>query len=346
MSPATTAVLTPLVERVLAGAVLSRDEAHYALGRLTDANVPDAQKAAFLTALRTRPEEPGELAGLAAGMLAAARGPLPRRPGIVVDTCGTGGDGSGSFNLSTATALLVAALGIPVAKHGNRAVSSRTGSADLVEALGLAFADDPEAAARDLEERGFAFLFAPAFHPAAAGVAPVRRSLGMRTVFNVLGPLANPARPTHQLVGAFSPDAARAMAGALAQLGVERAFCVHGEPGWDEATPVGPFLRVEVRDGEVREATFDPRDYGLERCRPDDLAGGDADGNAALLRGLFDGTRSPLRDALVLNAALVLQLVGREHDPRAAARAAAAALDDGRARTFLEHARRGEGAGR
>ncbi len=328
--------LRSLLERILERADLDEREAERALLALASGAVPPAQQAAFLVALRAKGETADELVGFARGMLALARGPV-RRPGpLLVDTCGTGGDGSGSFNLSTAAALLVAALGIPVAKHGNRSISSRCGSADLVEALGIPFPEGPAQAGEALAAHGFAFLFAPSFHPGAAAVAPVRRELGLRTVFNLLGPLVNPARPTHQLVGAFSAPAARSLALALARLGLARAFVVHGAGGFDEPTPVGPFLLCDATDGRVEERELDPRDFGFERCRTDDLAGGDARANAARLRALFAGECGPLRDAVCLAAALVLLLVGRAADPRAAARAAAAALDDGRARALLE----------
>ncbi len=327
--------LRPLLERVLSGADLDERAAEEALVSLTTAGSPPVLQAALLIALRAKGESAGELVGLARGMLALARGPIERQAPLV-DTCGTGGDKSGSFNLSTAAALLVASLGIPVAKHGNRSVSSRCGSADLLEELGVSFPADPRDASAALAASGFVFLFAPHFHPAAAALAPVRRELGVRTVFNLLGPLVNPARPSHQLVGACTAGAARTLALALARLSPGRAFVVHGSGGFDEATPAGPFLLCEVTPGDVQEHSLDPRDFGLRPCLAADLAGGDARANASRLRALFAGEQGPVRDAVCLNAALVLLLVGRERDPRAAVRAAAAALDDGRARALLE----------
>ena len=348
MTPVTTAArasgaaeeLRLLLERVLAGEELGPAAAEQALAALTDASTPPVLAGAFLTALRARGEGAGELVGFARGLLARAAGPVPRAPGLLLDTCGTGGDGRGSVNLSSATALLVAALGVPVAKHGNRAVSSRCGSADVLEALGVPFALAPEPAAQALARDGFAFLFAPAFHPCLARLAPVRRELGTRTIFNLLGPLVNPARPSHQLVGAPSPAAARLLAAALSELGVERAFVVHGD-GFDEATPCGPFTLVEAAPTGVEERTLDALDFGLERCAPADLAGGDAGENARALERVLAGERGPVRDATCLNAALVLLLVGRAHEPRAAARQAAAALDDGRAAALLARLRTG-----
>jgi len=328
--------LRELLERVLDGVDLSEEEARQALLALARPGEEDALKAGFLVALRAKCETATELRGLVRGMLELARGPLGSRPAVLADTCGTGGDGSDSFNVSTAAALLTAALGIPVAKHGNRSISSRCGSADLVEALGIGFAKDPADASRRIEELGFAFLFAPNFHPSAAAVAPARRALGIRTVFNVLGPLVNPARPTHQLVGAYEPDAARTMAQALAGLGIERAFCIHGDPGWDEATPAGDFLCLQVEHGEIGEAVLGPADFGLERCRPEELAGGDATENAGLCLGVFAGEKGPIADAVAMNAALVLLLTDRESDPVRALRVAQAALEDGRAKAFLD----------
>jgi anthranilate phosphoribosyltransferase len=337
VSPTGQAVLDlrGLIEQVLEGRDLDESTAERLLCALAAGGLPAAQQAGLLVALRAKGESVAELVGFARGMLALARGPLPRRGSLLVDTCGTGGDGSGSFNLSSAAALLVAALGIPVAKHGNRAVSSRCGSADLMQALGIPFPDDARAAGALLARRGFVFLFAPHFHPAAAALAMLRRELGLRTAFNLLGPLVNPARPSHQLCGAFSPEAARKLAPASSALGVGRAFVVHGAGGLDEATPVGPFLLLEATGAGVREHVLDPRAFGLPPCRPEDLAGGDAAQNAGRLEALLRGERGPLRDALVLNAALVLLLVGRERDARAAARIAGQALDDGRTRALL-----------
>jgi anthranilate phosphoribosyltransferase len=268
-----------------------------------------------------------------------ASGPVASDGRPLVDTCGTGGDGSGSFNLSTACALLLAADGHAVAKHGNRSVSSQCGSADLLDELGIPLSHEPAEASRRLADHGFAFLFAPAFHSSTAAVMPVRRELGTRTVFNVLGPLANPARPAFQLVGAWDAPTARLMAGALAGMGLERAFVVHGDPGWDEATPVGEFLLLDVRDGTVDESTVDPATFGLERCAPDDLAGGDPARNAAIAHEVFGGARGPIRDALVLNAALVYLLTGTESEPTTAAERASAVLDDGRVRDLVQRLR-------
>lgn len=327
--------LRKLVEHLLDGEDLSPEEARLSMYALTDSGENDALKAGFLIALRSKGESADELCGFVRGMLELGQGPLRSRPAALADTCGTGGDGSRSFNISSAAAILVAALGVPVAKHGNRSVSSDCGSADLFEALGVSFATSPDDATKRLEKLGFVFLFAPTFHPATAAVAPVRRALGVRTVFNVLGPLVNPARPSHQLIGAFDPQVARQMARALSGLGVERAFCIHGEPGWDEATPVGEFLCVQVQGEEIEEGVLDPRSFGVERCKPEDLLGGDARENVELCLRIFGGEKGPLFDAVALNTALVLLLTGKERDPKAAFRAASAPLEDGRALAYL-----------
>lgn len=329
--------------RVLEREVLSEPDARAAFEALLAPETPAALQGAFLAALRTRGESALELAAAARTLL--ARCAALELPGDepVLDTCGTGGDGRGSFNLSSATALLAAALGVRIAKHGNRAVSSRSGSSDLFAALGVPAPATAGAARLAFARHGFVYLHAPHFHPALAGLATLRRELGVRTIFNLLGPLVNPARPRRQLVGAATLAGAHALAGALAQLGSERAFVVHGAGGFDEATPVGACVLLEVQAGQVRERVLEPHDFGLARCAPEDLAGGDARENAQRLRALFHGERGPLRDALCLNAALVLILAGREREAHAAAAASARALDDGRAAEFLAGVARPEG---
>jgi anthranilate phosphoribosyltransferase len=251
-----------------------------------------------------------------------------------VDVVGTGGDGSGSLNLSTGAALLAAACGRPVVKHGNRAVSSRSGSADILEALGLRLPLDEAAAGRCLVEVGFTFLFAPYFHPAMRTLAGVRRTLGVRTVFNLLGPLTNPGAPPYAVLGAWSADAAALMAETVSGLPIERVFVLHGAPGWDEATPCGPFVLFDVRRGSVERFERDPAELGFARCRPRDLAGGDAAGNARRIRDVFGGERGPHRDALVLGAALALEVSGSSRDD--AVGTADAALETGRAAALLD----------
>jgi anthranilate phosphoribosyltransferase len=330
--------LRAALEELLEGRDLEAASLAQAYDELVAPATPPALQAAFLTALRAKGEAPEELVGLARALLARAT-PFPLPTGLRVDACGTGGDGRGSFNLSTAAALLVAALGIPVAKHGNRAVSSRAGSSDLAVALGLPLASAARDVLRGLARSGFAFLHAPHFHPTLAALAELRRALGFRTVFNLIGPLVNPAHPTHALLGAPDPARARLLARAAAALGRSHVLVVHGD-GFDEATPCGEFLALEVQGGGLQERRFRPEDFGLARCSPAELEGGDGPANARRLEGLFAGReRGPLRDAVCLNAALVLLLVGSERDPRRAQAACRAALDDGRAARLLARLR-------
>lgn len=325
-----------LLEQLLQGQDLSTADAGRLLTALTSPDVSEAMKAGLLVALRAKGETGAELAGMALAMRRAAVQVQVPSDIDVVDTCGTGGDGSGSFNVSTAAALLVAAAGVPVVKHGNRSVSSKCGSADVLELLGVKLAGDPVQARRQLIDHQFTFLFAPAFHPATAAVVPVRRALGVRTAFNLLGPLTNPAWPRFQLVGTYDEASARCMAEALSAMPITRCFVVHGAPSWDEATPCGPFLKLDVRPGAVVETVVDPLTvYGTPRAEPEALAGGDAAVNAALMQQLFSGAPSAIRDAVLLNAALVLELMGRADGPKAAFDMAADVIDSGRATWFL-----------
>lgn len=329
--------LSRLLEELLEGHDLAEEQAGELLVALTDEATPGPMAGALLAALRAKGETAAEIRGLAGAMRRLARDPGLDPAGGLADVVGTGGDGSGSLNLSTGAALLAAACGVPVVKHGNRAVSSRSGSADTLEALGLGLPLD-EGRARDcLAATGFTFLFAPYYHPAMKTVARVRGAMGVRTVFNILGPLTNPARPPYSLIGAFSPAMAALMAESLAGTPLTRAFVVHGEPGWDEATPCGPFLLFDVRPGHVTRHERDPAELGLPRCAPADLAGGDCDHNArrlgAVLRGEEHGAH---RDALVLGAGLVLELTGRSADLAAGIAAAGAALDRGAGARLLD----------
>jgi anthranilate phosphoribosyltransferase len=325
------------LERLLNRQDLAESEAADLLVALTDASMTPAMGGALLAALRAKGLTADEVRGFASAMRRLARRPVLPPGAPAVDVVGTGGDASGSFNISTGASLLSAALGVRVVKHGNRSVSSRSGSADLLECLGLPLPLDEERAGKCLAATGFTFLFAPHYHPAMKEIAPVRRALGVRTVFNLLGPLTNPAEPPFGLIGAYSRDAARLMAETIAGMPIERVFVVHGEPGWDEPTPCGPFELYDVRPGHVARSERDPRDYGFTPCTPGELAGGDAAHNAAGMRAVFAGEdRGPHRDALVLNAALVLELTGAERDPRTAIGAASEAIDRGDALRLLE----------
>ena len=319
------------LEKLLQRGDLEESEAAALMVALTDETLPPALAAALLTALRAKGETAAELRGFATAMRQLAR--TPQIPGDrpLLDIVGTGGDGSGSLNLSTGASLLAAACGIPVVKHGNRSISSRSGSADVLESIGMRLPEDETAAVACLEATGYTFLFAPYFHPAMKALGPVRRAMGVRTVFNMLGPLTNPAAPPFLLLGAFSPAAARLMADAMAGFtGLRRGFVVHGAPGWDEATPVGPFLMLDVRDGAVSESHRDPAEWGLSRCSAEDLAGGDAEYNATRLRAALTGREEGAhRDALLLSAALALELTGLAADPVEAMTRARDALADG-----------------
>ena len=329
-----------MLDRLLDGESLAEEEAHALMVKLADGDMPPALAGALLAGLRAKGETADEIRGFASAMRELAVHPAIPDGAPTVDTVGTGGDGSGSLNLSTGTGLVAAACGARVVKHGNRSVSSRSGSADVLECLGMPLPLKEDAAVACLEAVGFTFLFAPAYHPAMKAVVPVRGALAVRTVFNMLGPLTNPAAPPFQLIGAWSTDAARLMADALSGLPIERAFVVHGEPGWDEATPAGEFVLFDVRPGEVTESRRAPEDYGLARCAPGDLAGGDAEHNARELRRVCDGEdRGAHRDALLMGTSLVLEVQGSVAGPEEGVEAAAAAIDDGRAAALLDRLR-------
>ena len=307
--------MNALLDRLLDGEDLSAAEAGDLLRALTGESVPGSLAGAFLAALRLKGETAEEVRGLATTMRELSLRPqLPAVSERAVDVVGTGGDGSGSINLSTGAALLTAACGQPVVKHGNGSISSRCGSADVLRELGLPLPLDEPDAGRCLEATGFTFLFAPHYHPAMRALGPVRRSMGVRTVFNLLGPLTNPATPPFLVAGAYSEPAAQLMAESLNGMELERAFVVHGTPGWDEATPVGPFVLFDVRGGEVRREVRDPLDHGVARCTADQLVGGDAAENASRLRAALSGADVADRRALVLGAALALEVTGSVSD--------------------------------
>jgi anthranilate phosphoribosyltransferase len=329
--------LSRLLDGLIEGRDLTAEEAGELLAALTEPATPGPLAGALLAALRAKGETAEEIRGLADAMRGLARDPGIGDTAGLTDVVGTGGDGSGSLNLSTGAALLAAACGVPIVKHGNRAVSSKSGSADTLEELGLCLPLDEAGARRCLEETGFTFLFAPYYHPAMKTVAQVRGAMGVRTVFNILGPLTNPARPPYSLIGAFSPAMAELMAESLAGTNLTRAFVVHGEPGWDEATPCGPYLLFDVRPGSVTRHERDPADLGLARCAPEDLAGGDSQQNAARLRAVLRGAEGGAhRDALLLGAALVLELTGRCPSAADGLVAAAGAIDGGAAAALLD----------
>ena len=325
-----------LVENIVSGIDLTEEEAGELLNHLTDPEVDPVLAAAALAGLRTKGETPDELRGFALGLRRLAVRPDIPTDVPAVDVVGTGGDGSGSLNLSTGSALVAAAAGAPVIKHGNRAISSQSGSADVLAALGMSVPWDGAKAGEMFNETGFTFLFAPAYHPAMKSIASVRRALGIRTIFNMAGPLANPARPPFHVIGVFSLDGARMVADTLAGMPIERAFVVHGEPGWDEPTPVGPYQLFEVTPGSVILTVEDPADFGITRCRAEDLLGGEPVFNAAELLKVLNGQTGPHRDALVLGASLALRVTGQAKDPVDGLAKAMAAIDSGRALALVE----------
>ncbi len=332
--------LRTTLDQLLERRDLSEAQAGTLLVALTDPELSPVVAGAVLAALRSKGVTASEVRGFASAMRSLARRPQLSPGAPLVDIVGTGGDGSGSLNISTGAALLAAACGLRVVKHGNRAISSRSGSADLLEALGLKVPLDELAAGRCLDATGFTFLFAPHYHPALKVLGPVRAALGVRTVFNMLGPLTNPAEPPYHLIGAFSVQAAELMADTLAGMPIERAFVVHGEPGWDEPTPVGPFTLFDVRPGHVSREVRDAGLFGLSRCTAKDLAGGDCAYNAGAVEKVFAGEdQGPARDAMVLSAALVLELMERASDPKDAVAMAGQAITDGRARRLLKQLR-------
>jgi anthranilate phosphoribosyltransferase len=329
-------MIQQLLNRLLDGKGLSRAEARDVMGEIMRGEATPAQIGAFLVALRVKGETPDEIAGCAEAMREHVLAVRPRRDDLV-DTAGTGGDGAHTINISTAAALVAAAAGAGVAKHGNRAVSSACGSADVLEALGFELEQQPERIAQGIDELGFGFLFAPSHHPAMRHAAPVRKELATRTVFNVLGPLTNPAGARAQVVGVYSPQLVRTIAEVLARLGARRAFVVHGAGGIDELSPVGPNLVAEVADGAVHERELDPeQELGLPRCSVEELRGGTPDENAAAIREVFAGADGGRRSAILLNAAGAIAAAGHAADLREGLEVARDAVDSGSAAERLE----------
>lgn len=321
------------LSRVISHQALSADDAAEAMRVIMSGEASPGQIGGFLMALRTKGETGDELEGLSRTALDLANPVHAATP--VVDTCGTGGDRSGTFNISTIAALVVAGAGVPVAKHGNRAASSRCGSADLLEALGVRIDLDASGVERCLAEVGIGFIFAPVFHPAAAHAAPVRRELRVPTVFNFLGPLTNPARPFAQVVGVSDERMLPLMAEVLARRRV-RAKVFRGEDGLDELTTTGISTVCDVREGEVREGHLDPASFGLERASMEDLRGGDAAQAATIARSVLAGEPGPRRDVVLFNAAAALEVAGRVSNMADGIQVAAVAIDTGMAAAALE----------
>ena len=320
---------------VLESRHLSRPQAREVMGEIMRGEATPAQIGGFLVALRLKGETADEIAGCAEAMRDHVLPVRPRRDDLV-DTAGTGGDGASTINISTAAAIVAAAAGAGVAKHGNRAVSSASGSADVLEALGFRLEQPPERIAQSIDELGFGFMFAPSHHPAMRHAAPVRRELAARTVFNVLGPLTNPAGARAQVIGVYAKPLVRTIADVLAQLGARRAFVVHGAYGIDELSPAGPNDVCEIVDGEVRELVIDPLELGVERCDPDELRGGSPAENAQAIRDVFAGASGGRRDAILLNAAGAVAAAGHAEDLREGLELARAAVDSGAAAARLD----------
>ncbi len=317
---------------------LSAEESKLAFLELMEDGVTDAQKGALLLGLASRGETPEELAG-AVSALREKMSPVSSRRSPLLDTCGTGGDDAATFNVSTAAAFVCAGAGVAVAKHGNRAVSSRCGSADVLEALGVPLETTPDAAARNLDLHGFAFLFAPAFHPAARSVASVRREIGVRTIFNLVGPLANPARPSRQLIGVGRFEVAHLLARAMAMLETERSIIFHSENGLDELTPGVPAIGFEIQGAHVSPWRFDPGVLAQRAVERDELAGGDAAGNAEIFRRFLAGEAGAVRETVLLNAAAALWVAGVAGTLHEGYGLASDSVDSGRSAAALEAAR-------
>ncbi len=331
-------MITESIQQLVEGRDLSAEETHAAMMQVMSGDASPAQIAAFVVGLRMKGETPDEIAGCARAMRAHVTPATPSRDGLV-DTCGTGGDGAETFNISTSAALVAAAAGVPIAKHGNRAMSSRCGSADVLEALGVRIDLAPDDIADCIDQIGFGFMFAQAHHPAMRHVAPIRRELGVRTVFNLLGPLTNPAGARRQVLGVYAPNLVEPMAEVLCKLGAEHALVVHGAGGLDELTPTGDNLVAEVRGGRVTTSTLDPRPLstGPVPATPDDLrVGGDPAHNAAVIRTVFDGERGPRRDAVILNAAAALLVGGLVSELEAGIDRAVETIDSGAATDKLD----------
>ncbi len=335
MTEAKSDPLLQALHRVLAGHDLDEATAEAAMAEIMAGEAPDARIGGYLVALRMKGETAAEIAGSVRAMRSAATMiRIDRAP--LVDTCGTGGDSSGTFNISTGAALVAAAAGVTIAKHGNRSVSSKCGSADVLAELGIPVDVESQRAKEIVERHGFVFLFAPRFHGAIRHAMGARTALATRTIFNALGPLANPAGATRQVMGVYSPALLELAAEALRLLGVERAFVVHASDGLDEITITGTTEVVEVHRGELTRSVLAPSDFGVERADANSLAGGDAVENAAILEGVFGGEKGPRRDIIVMNAGMALVAGDLAAGPREGAEMAAAAIDEGRVGALVE----------
>lgn len=324
----------PHFEKVAGGGRLSEEEAAAAFDAIMEGGVPEAQLAGFLVAMRARGETVDEIAGAVRAM----RGRMRKiaAPAGAIDVVGTGGDAKGTYNVSTATAFVLAGAGVPVAKHGNRAVSSKSGAADVLEQLGVDLTMTPEAAERSIAEAGIAFLFAPTYHSAMRHAAPVRQALKLRTIFNLLGPLSNPAGTRRQLIGVFSDHWLGPLAEVMRRLGAEHVWIIHGADGLDEISTTGPSKVVELKNGKLRSFEVTPEEIGLEPVTLEGLLCGAPKESASSIRALLDGQRGAFRDIVLLNSAAAFIVAGKADTLREGAQLAAASLDEGKAAAALD----------
>jgi anthranilate phosphoribosyltransferase len=323
-----------LIAKVATGASLTREEAAAAFDRMMSGEATPSQMGALLMALRVRGETVDEITGAVTTMRAKMLG--VKAPPGAVDVVGTGGDASGSFNISTCAAFIVAGAGVPVAKHGNRALSSKSGAADVLQALGVKIEMDPNQVGACIRDAGIGFMFAPAHHPAMKNVGPTRVELGTRTIFNLLGPLSNPASVKRQMIGTFSKHWVEPMAQVLKNLGAESIWVVHGSDGLDEITTSGPTSVAALENGKIRTFEVNPEDAGLSRSKPEALRGGDAEFNAKALLDVLKGKPGPLRDVSILNASAALVVAGKAKDLRQGAMLAAKSIESGEAEGRLD----------
>jgi anthranilate phosphoribosyltransferase len=323
-----------LIAKVATGATLSREEAASAFDRMMSGEATPSQMGGLLMALRVRGETVEEITGAVTTMRAKMLG--VKAPPDAVDVVGTGGDASGSFNISTCAAFIVAGAGVPVAKHGNRALSSRSGAADVLQALGVNIELTADQVGACIRDAGIGFMFAPAHHPAMKNVGPTRVELGTRTIFNLLGPLSNPARVKRQMIGTFSKQWVEPMAQVLKNLGAESIWVVHGSDGLDEITTAGSTTVAALENGKIRAFEVSPEDAGLSRSKPEALRGGDAEHNAKALLDVLKGKQSPFRDVAILNAAAALIVAGKAKDLKQGAMIAAKSIESGEAEGRLD----------
>ncbi len=323
-----------LISKVATGATLAREEAASAFEQMMAGEATPSQMGALLMALRVRGETVDEITGAVTAMRSKML--RVKAPPDAIDVVGTGGDASGSFNISTCAALIVAGAGVPVAKHGNRALSSKSGAADVLAALGVNIDLTPEQIGHCIAEAGIGFMFAPAHHPATKNVAPTRAELGTRTIFNLLGPLSNPAGVKRQMVGVFSKQWTEPLAQVLKNLGAEQVWVVHGSDGLDEITTSGSTTVTALENGTVRSFEINPEDVGLRRVKPEALRGGDAQANAKSVQDVLEGKKTPFRDVALLNAAAALVVAGKAKDLKAGFKLASHSLDSGAAEGRLD----------